>query len=206
MTENKISAPPRLRVKQKTQKTITPSFTSLRAGDTVLFSGRVWTGRDRVHAFLANGGTPPVSLRGGVLFHCGPVMVETPGGGWRAVAAGPTTSARANPHMPRIIAEHGLRAIIGKGGMDAATRDACARHGCVYLQAVGGAAALIAQCVTRVADVHFLAEFGQAEAMWGLDITDMPLIVGMDAHGASLYEDVAKSSREKLDELLKGGV
>ena len=176
---------------------------SLRAGDRVTFSGLVWTGRDRVHAFLASGGKPPVDLRGGVLFHCGPVMAEIPGGGWRAVAAGPTTSARANPHMPHIIAEHGLRAIIGKGGMDAATRDACARHGCVYLQAVGGAAALIAQCVTRVAGVYFLEAFGQAEAMWGLEIANLPLIVGMDAHGASLYEEVEKSSRATLNALLE---
>jgi len=178
---------------------------SLRAGDSILFSGRVWTGRDRVHKHLAEGGASPVDLRGGALFHCGPVMLETPGG-WRCAAAGPTTSARANPHMPRIIAEHGIRAVIGKGGMDGATRDACARFGCVYLQAVGGAAALIAQCVTRVAEVYFLAEFGQAEAMWGLDIADLPLITGMDARGGNLYGDVAKASREKLDELLKGDV
>ncbi|MCL1887497.1 MAG: FumA C-terminus/TtdB family hydratase beta subunit [Kiritimatiellaeota bacterium] len=173
----------------------------LRAGDGVSFSGRVWTARDRVCAFLANGGESPVSLRGGTLFHCGPVMVKTTDG-WRAVAAGPTTSARANPYMPRIIAGHGVRAIIGKGGMDAATQEACVRFGCVYLQAVGGAAALIARCVTRVAGVHFLEEFGEAEAMWGLDITDMPLIVGMDAHGGNLYAEVAAASRKKLDELL----
>ena len=178
------------------------NFTTLRAGDSILLSGRVWTGRDRVHKHLAEGGASPVDLRGGVLFHCGPVMLETPNG-WRCVAAGPTTSARANPHMPRIIEEHGPRAIIGKGGMDRAMQEACVRFGCVYLQAVGGAAALIAQCVTRVAGVWFLAEFGQAEAMWGLDVADLPLIVGMDARGGNLYDDVAKTSREKLNNLLQ---
>ena len=175
---------------------------ALRAGDAVSLSGRVWTGRDRLHAFLAGGGSPPVPLRGAILFHCGPVMVQTPGGGWRAVAAGPTTSARVNPHMPRIIAGHGIRAIIGKGGMDAATQHACEHHGCVYLQAVGGAAALAAQCVANVAAVYFLDEFGEAEAMWGLDVADMPLIVGMDARGGNIYEDVAAASREKLLGLL----
>ena len=174
---------------------------SLRAGDAITFSGRVWTGRDRLHAFLANGGESPVPLRGATIFHCGPVMTQLPAGGWRVVAAGPTTSARANPHMPRIIAEHGIRAIIGKGGMDAATQNACEKFGCVYLQAVGGAAALIARCVTHVAEVHFLKEFGQAEAMWGFDIADLPLIVGMDAHGGNIYNDVAAASRKKLDEL-----
>ena len=173
----------------------------LRAGDAVALSGRVWTGRDRLHKFLAEGHAAPVSLRDGALYHCGPVVVETPEG-WKVLAAGPTTSSRENPYMPRIIGEHGVRVIIGKGGMNAATQAACERFGCVYLQAVGGAAALIARHIMRVTAVCFLNEFGAAEAMWELELAGMPLTVGIDAHGGNLYQDVAAASRKKLDELL----
>ena len=174
----------------------------LRAGEAVALSGRVWTGRDRLHKFLAEGGAAPVSLRDGAVYHCGPVVVETPDG-WKAVAAGPTTSSRENSYMPRIIEEHGVRVIIGKGGMDAATQAACVRFGCAYLQAVGGAGALIARRVTRVAEVHLLEKFGAAEAVWGFDLENFPLIVGIDARGGNLYAETASASRKKLDGLLE---
>ena len=178
---------------------------ALRAGDEVLLSGRVHTGRDRFHKAVFERGECPVDLAGGALFHCGPVVVRDPaagGAGWRVVAAGPTTSIREEPYMAAIVERHGLRAIVGKGGMGEATREACRRFGCVYLQAVGGAAALLARCVKRVAAVHFLDEFGATEACWSLDVEDLPLLVGMDASGRSLYAEVEASSRAALDALL----
>ena len=178
---------------------------ALRAGDEVLLSGLVHTGRDRFHKAVFERGESPVDLAGGALFHCGPVVVRDPaadGAGWRVVAAGPTTSIREEPYMATIVERHGLRAIVGKGGMGAATREACARFGCVYLQAVGGAAALLARCVKRVAAVHFLDEFGATEACWSLEVEDLPALVGMDATGRSLYDEVAASSRAALDTVL----
>ena len=164
---------------------------ALRAGDEVLLSGLVHTGRDRFHKAVFESGASPVDLAGGALFHCGPVVVKDPAaGGWRVVAAGPTTSCREEPYMAAIVERHGLRAIVGKGGMGAATREACARSGCVYLQAVGGAASLLARCVRRVVAVHFLDEFGATEACWSLEVEDMPALVGMDATGRSLYAEV----------------
>ena len=178
---------------------------ALRAGDEVLLSGLVHTGRDRFHKAVFERGESPVDLAGGALFHCGPVVVRDPaadGAGWRVVAAGPTTSCREEPYMAAIVERFGLRAIVGKGGMGEATREACRRFGCVYLQAVGGAAALLARCVRRVAAVHFLDEFGATEACWSLDVEDLPLLVGMDASGRSLYAEVEASSRAALDALL----
>jgi len=178
---------------------------ALRAGDEVLLSGLLHTGRDRFHKAVFERGESPVDLAGGALFHCGPVVVRDPaagGAGWRVVAAGPTTSIREEPYMATIVERHGLRAIVGKGGMGAATREACARFGCVYLQAVGGAAALLARCVKRVAAVHFLDEFGATEACWSLEVEDLPALVGMDATGRSLYDEVAASSRAALDTVL----
>ena len=100
----------------------------LKVGDEVEISGIIYTGRDAVHHYLAGGGALPrgVSLRGGVLFHCGPVVIRD-GRGWKVVAAGPTTSIREEPYQADVIRRIGLRAIIGKGGMGPDTLAACRR-------------------------------------------------------------------------------
>ena len=175
---------------------------ALRAGDAVFVSGKVFTGRDRFHKYFADGGKLPVSLEDGALYHCGPVVVKEADGAWRVVAAGPTTSVRENPYEPALIASSGLRVIIGKGGMDDATLKACSAHGCVYLQAVGGAAAVAARAVRRVAGVRFLKEFGAAEAMWEFEMADFPAVVAMDSRGRSLFAETAASSARRLAALL----
>jgi fumarate hydratase class I len=121
-------------------------------------------------------------------------------GKWHFVAAGPTTSSREEPYQHRIIAELGLRAVIGKGGMGAVTLKACQEHGAVYLHAVGGAATLIAQCVEEVEDVH-KTEFGLPEAFWQIRVNDFQCVVTMDSHGQSLHADVLASSRKKFQEI-----
>ena len=175
---------------------------ALKAGDAVSVNGRIRTGRDRFHKYFADGGKLPCDFRDGALFHCGPVVVKNPDGSWRVVAGGPTTSVRENPYEPAFIARTGVRLIIGKGGMDAATLAAMKKHGCVYVQAVGGAAALTAAAVTRVAGVSFLEEFGAAEACWHFDVTDFRGVVAMDAHGRSLFAEVAAESKRRLDRLI----
>ena len=174
---------------------------ALRAGDAVSISGLVHTGRDRFHKHFADGGELPVDFRDGALYHCGPVVVRE-GDGWRVAAAGPTTSVRENPYEPDFIARSGVRVIIGKGGMDAATLAAMGRCGCVYVQAVGGAAALSAASVRRVAGVDFLEEFGAAEACWHFEVEDFRGVVAMDARGRSLFEEVAAESAARLRGLL----
>ena len=173
---------------------------ALRAGDTVRVGGTLFTGRDRLHKFLAEGGSSPADLRDGALFHCGPVAVQE-GTGWRIVAAGPTTSIREEPYMAKIVAEQGVRVIIGKGGMGAETRAACKRYGCVYLQAVGGAAALLAKRIKRVETVYLLEEFGATEAMWRLAVEGLEAVVGIDTAGGDLFESVREASAARLAEL-----
>jgi tartrate/fumarate subfamily iron-sulfur-dependent hydro-lyase beta chain len=175
---------------------------ALLLGEPVALSGLVFTGRDRLHKFLHEGGASPVALRDGALYHCGPVVVPEEGGTWRVVAAGPTTSVREEPYQAGIIARHGVRVVIGKGGMGAATRAACQRHGCVYLQVVGGAAVSLADRIRRVRQVHFLETFGATEALWELEVVGLEAVVAMDAHGHSLYEDVTAHSRRELERLL----
>jgi len=173
----------------------------LSVGDCVLVSGRIFTGRDRLHRFLAEGGKSPFNLRAGAIYHCGPVVIREKGQ-WVVRAAGPTTSIREEPYLPEIIRRHALRVIIGKGGMGEGTRKACAKYGCVYLHAVGGAAQVLADKIERVAGVHFLDEFGSAEAMWELVVRDFPVLVTMDARGRSLHERIAARSKRNLQHLL----
>ncbi len=170
----------------------------LKAGDLVSFSGVVFTGRDRLHKHLAETHQAPVDLKDGAMFHCGPIVKQSPDESWRIIAAGPTTSIREEPYMATIIAEQGIKIVIGKGGMGKNTLEACREHGCVYLQAVGGAAAVIATSVKKVLDVHFLDTFGATEAMWVLDVEGFAAVVGIDSHGSSLYDEVAARSAEKL--------
>ena len=172
---------------------------SLRAGDAVSLTGLIYTGRDKFHKFFADGGRMTVDFKDGALYHCGPVVVGT--GPYRVMAAGPTTSVRENPYEPDFIARSGVRVIIGKGGMDAATLAAMKRCGCVYIQAVGGAAALSAASVKRVAGVDFLEAFGAAEACWHFEVEDFRGVVAMDAHGRSLFDEVRESSERRLREL-----
>ena len=174
---------------------------ALKVGDVVLVSGRMFTGRDAVHAHLMKN-EPPVDLRGGVLYHCGPVVVkeaEGPGeGGWKVTAAGPTTSIREEPYQAEILKRYGVRVVIGKGGMGAKTLGGLQESGAVYLNAIGGAAQFYARCIDRVAGVSLL-QFGTPEAMWHLDVTDFPAIVTMDAHGKSLHTDVETASGAQLE-------
>jgi fumarate hydratase class I len=169
---------------------------SLKVGDVVLISGLIYTGRDSVHSFLMKN-EPPVDLRGGVLYHCGPVILKD-GDGWKMMAAGPTTSAREEPYQGEVIRRYGVRAVIGKGGMGARTLEALKSAGAVYLSAIGGAAQFYARCVEKVEGVS-LFEFGVPEALWHLRVRDFPCIVTMDSHGNSLHKDVEVESGSKLE-------
>ena len=164
---------------------------SLKVGDVILISGRMFTGRDAVHAHLMKH-EPPVDLRGAVLYHCGPVAVED-GDTWTIKAAGPTTSIREEPYQAEILERYGVRAVIGKGGMGAKTLAGLEASGAVYLNAIGGAAQFYARTIEGVDDVS-LIEFGTPEAMWHLRVKDFPAIVTMDAHGNSLHKDVEEQS------------
>lgn len=170
---------------------------ALKAGDAVEITGRIYTGRDKFHKHFADGGALPVDFTDGALYHCGPVCVKR-ADEWAVVSAGPTTSVRENPYEPDFIAKSGVRLIIGKGGMDDNTLAALKKHGAVYIQAVGGAGALYADSVKKVAGVSLLEEFGAAEAVWHFDVINFRGVVGMDSRGRSLFAEVEKTSSDIL--------
>jgi fumarate hydratase class I len=172
---------------------------SLRVGDVVTINGLIHTGRDALHKYLMDHDSP-VPLEGGVIYHCGPVVLKDGEGNWTIEAAGPTTSIREEPYQADIIKKFGLRAIIGKGGMGSKTLRGLQENGAVYLNAIGGAAQYYANCIKQVEGVHMM-EFGIPEAMWHMVVQGFTAIVTMDAHGNSLHQDVDQSSLEKLAKL-----
>lgn len=157
----------------------------LRAGQAVELSGVIYTARDAAHqrmvAALEAGEPLPFELAGQAIYYCGPA--PTPPG--RAIgSAGPTTSYRMDAYAP-LLYGRGLKATIGKGDRGIEVREACRDYGCVYLVAVGGAGALLADCVTE-AEVIAWPELGP-EAVRRLVVRDLPLIVAYDAHGGSAF-------------------
>ena len=173
---------------------------ALKLGDEVTITGTLFTGRDAVHKYLHDGGAlpPGVDLKGGILYHCGPVVIKDEAGNWKCVAAGPTTSIREEPYQGQVIRDLGLRGVIGKGGMGDRTMSACKEYGCVYLHAVGGAAQVLAECIKSVPNVYMMEEFGAPEAIWQFEVVGFPAIVTIDAHGNSLHKEIFAASQAEL--------
>ncbi len=187
---------------------------SLKTGDVVLISGRIVTGRDRVHQFLFHERPDkreiPFDLEGGIIYHCGPIITPSLAlplkgggvGGGKLIAAGPTTSMRVEMYEADVIKSYGIRGIIGKGGMGDKTLTALKEYGCVYLHTISGAAAYLADRIKGVAGGWKIEEFGEPEAMWLLDVEDFPAMVTMDAHGNSLHKEIERLSFERLKEMM----
>ena len=189
----------------------------LKVGDPVALTGIMVTGRDTVHKWLIETfikkTRPPQGddlevyealkplLKGGILYHCGPVVSGLDTRQYKFVAAGPTTSIREEPYQADVMKHFDLKGVIGKGGMGPKTLKGCQEVPFVYFHAIGGAATLIAQSVTKVLGVYKL-DFGVPEAMWVIEVKEFPAVVTMDAHGGSLHRVVEEQSGKVLAELL----
>jgi fumarate hydratase subunit beta len=189
----------------------------LKVGEPVALTGIMMTGRDVVHkwlieTFIKKTRAPQGDdlqvyealkslLAGGVIYHCGPVVSGLDTKQYKFVAAGPTTSIREEAYQTDVMKHFNVKGVIGKGGMGPKTLKSCQEGPFVYFHAIGGAATLIAQSVTKVLGVYKL-EFGVPEAMWVIEVKDFPVVVTMDAHGQSLHSVVEEQSGKVLAELL----
>ena len=158
---------------------------NLRAGDSVLLSGTIYTARDAAHKrifeLLDKGEALPFEMDGAVIYYAGP----TPGKNGAPVGAcGPTTSGRMDGFAPRLL-DIGLSCMIGKGERDKGVCDAIVRNGAVYLCAVGGAGALVAKSI-KTADVIAFPELG-CESVKRMTIEDLPCTVAIDSVGGNLF-------------------
>lgn len=158
----------------------------LRAGDSCLLCGVIYTARDAAHKRLceqiAAGGELPLELKDNIIYFVGPTPVKP---GQVIGSAGPTTSYRMDAYSPILIRE-GLTGMIGKGKRSPEVVAAMGQYGAVYFGAIGGCGALLSQCIKK-AEVVAYEDLGP-EAIYRLEVEDFPVTVIIDAFGNSLYE------------------
>jgi fumarate hydratase subunit beta len=159
--------------------------TQLKAGDSVLISGVVFTARDTAHKRLAQlleqGEELPVDLKGQIIYYVGPSPAR-PG---RIIgSAGPTTSGRMDLYTPLLL-RHGVKGLIGKGLRSDAVRKALQENRALYMAATGGAGALLAKRI-KAAEVVAYHELGP-EAIHRFVVEDFPVTVINDSYGNDLY-------------------
>ncbi|MDO4545215.1 MAG: Fe-S-containing hydro-lyase [Bacillota bacterium] len=167
-----------------------------RAGDTVLITGTVYTARDAAHKRimekLEQGEELPFAIENSIIYYVGPTP---PKPGHPIGSAGPTTSYRMDAYAPKLL-ELGQLAMIGKGQRSQEVMDAVVRNKAVYLAAIGGAAALMAQKI-KTAEVIAFDDLG-AEAVRKLYVEELPLTVILDPEGGNLYEEGRKAYLDSL--------
>ena len=154
---------------------------SIESGDEVLLSGVIYTGRDQVHKRLAvligEGKELPFDFAGSAIYYMGPSPAPE---GFALGAAGPTTSARMDPFSP-LLADHGLKVMIGKGPRAEEVRASIERNHGLYLQAYGGCGALYSSCI-RKSEIVAYPELGP-EALLRLEVEDFPVFCIIDSRG-----------------------
>ena len=159
---------------------------SLRAGDSVLLSGTLYTARDAAHkrlTALLNQNEPlPFPLENAAIYYVGPSPAAD---GMALGSAGPTTSVRCDPYTPQLL-ENGVTVMIGKGKRSREVQQSIQTHNAVYLAATGGAGALLSRCI-KSAEVVAFEDLG-TEAIRKLYVEDFPAVVINDCHGGDYYE------------------
>lgn len=163
----------------------------LKAGDDVLISGVIYTGRDAAHKRLVElvneGKQLPVDLKDAIIYYVGPAPAKP---GQAIGSAGPTTSYRMDAYAPTLL-DLGLKGMIGKGKRSDEVIDAMKRNDAVYFGAIGGAGALLSKCIKKAKIVCY-EDLG-AEAVRRLEVEDLPVVVVIDKDGNNLYEEGRKS-------------
>ena len=158
----------------------------LKAGDSCLISGVIYTARDAAHKRLcelvAEGKELPLDVKDSIIYFVGPTPAKP---GQAIGSAGPTTSYRMDAYSPTMIAQ-GLTGMIGKGKRGPEVVDAMKEHGAVYFGAIGGCGALLSKCIKK-AEVIAYDDLG-AEAIRKLEVENFPAIVVIDSNGNNLYE------------------
>lgn len=167
-------------------------------GDVVYFTGIIWGIRDATYIRIFDQKQPaPVDLRDSVLLHVAPNVRKRADGSYEPMTVGTTTSMRMDRFTEPSLQQCGVRAIIGKGGLSDTSSAALKSLGGVYLAITGGAASVETEQVEAIENVYF--EDLMPECLWEFRVRDFgPLTVAMDAHGESIYRNVANTAQERL--------
>ena len=165
---------------------------SLKAGDSVLLSGVIYTARDAAHKRLVlDIKHTPLDLKGQIIYYCGP----TPAMPGRPVgSAGPTTSGRMDGFTGPML-KAGIKGMIGKGPRSKETRELIKKHKAVYFVAAGGAGALLAGHIVSSQVVAY-PDLGP-EAVYRFEVLDFPVIVANDIKGRDVFEEGMKKYKKK---------
>lgn len=163
----------------------------LKAGDSVLISGTMLTGRDaahkRLYELIEKGEPLPVDIRGEVIYYVGPAPAKP---GHAVGPAGPTSSYRMDKYTPALL-DRGLKAMIGKGKRSDEVIASMVKNGCVYFAAIGGAAALISQSIKKIETLCY-EDLG-TEAIYRFTVEDFPAIVAIDSKGNTVLVNKARN-------------
>jgi len=158
----------------------------LKAGDSVLLTGVIYTARDAAHKRLVDlldkGESMPIDVEDSIIYYVGPSPAKP---GQAIGSAGPTTSYRMDAYAPRLL-DLGLRGMIGKGLRSKEVIESMKKNGSVYFGAIGGAAALMGKSIKK-AELVAYEDLG-SEAIRRLEVVDLPVVVVIDAEGNNLYE------------------
>ncbi len=159
---------------------------NLKIGDKVYLSGTIYTARDAAHKKLVDlidrNQPLPFDLHGAVIYFAGPAPAKP---GAVIGSAGPTTSYRMDPYSPTLL-DRGLKGMIGKGGRGKTVIDSIRKNKAIYFAAVGGAAVVMAECITAVEIIAY-PELG-TEAIRKLEVKDLPVFVAIDSNGNDIYK------------------
>ncbi|MBQ2246322.1 MAG: Fe-S-containing hydro-lyase, partial [Selenomonadales bacterium] len=162
----------------------------LKAGDSVLISGKIYSARDAAHKAmteaLARGEKLPIDWTNKIVYYLGPTPAKP---GNPIGSAGPTTSGRMDAYTPTML-DQGIKGMIGKGTRKPEVIESMKKNGTVYFVAVGGAAALISKCIKKYTVLAY-PELGP-EAVAELEVEDFPAIVAIDCEGNNYYEEGQK--------------
>jgi L(+)-tartrate dehydratase beta subunit len=175
----------------------------LKVGDIVYLNGTLVTCRDVAHRRLIELGRElPVDLRGGAIFHAGPIVREKDDGSYEMVSIGPTTSMRMEKFEREFIAQTGVKLVIGKGGMGEQTAAGCRENKAVHAVFPGGCAVVAATKVEAIEGAQW-KDLGMPETLWINRVKDFgPLIISIDTEGNNLFEINKKRFNEKKGEVL----
>ncbi len=177
----------------------------IKIGDVIYLDGHIVTCRDVAHRRLIEYGRElPVDLKGGAIFHAGPIVrkVEGQENKYEMVSVGPTTSMRMEKFEKEFIEKTGVKVIVGKGGMGPNTEAGCRENKAIHCVFPAGCAVIAAATVEEIEEAHWM-DLGMPETLWVCRVKEFgPLIVSIDAEGNNLFEQNKVAFNERKDEAL----
>lgn len=178
----------------------------IKVGDVIYLNGHITTCRDVAHRRLIELGRElPVDLKGGAIFHAGPIVkkIEGQDDKYEMISIGPTTSMRMEKFEKEFIAQTGVKIIVGKGGMGPNTEAGCREHKAIHCVFPAGCAVVAATCVEEIEDAQWM-DLGMPETLWVSRVKEFgPLIVSIDAEGNNIFEQNKVKFNERKEEALK---